>query len=109
MGRDGAFVAAHSLFAEEGPRGPGAKESAKLISIEPRPLHRGWPLFEASRHFELGSVFDCNEGDLPEFVMRQVLGHTRAGWWECDLSNNGLDFRGLRDLRPTQRSRDNEG
>ncbi|HEX3677433.1 MAG TPA: hypothetical protein VHU79_08600 [Sphingomicrobium sp.] len=63
-----------------------------MTTIEPRPLNRGWPLFEAPRRFELGSIFDCAPSDLADFAVRQALGHNRAGWWECDLADNGLTW-----------------
>jgi PAS domain-containing protein len=63
-----------------------------LTSIEPRPLNRGWPLFEAPRRFEFGSIFDCTHADLTDFAVRQALGHKRAGWWECDLADNSLTW-----------------
>jgi PAS domain-containing protein len=63
-----------------------------LISIEPRPLNRGWPLFEAARRFELGSIIDCAPSDLADFAVRQALGHNRAGWWECDLADDRLTW-----------------
>lgn len=60
--------------------------------IEPRPLHRGWPLHEPPRHFELGCLLDNPNSDLADFAVRQALGHNRAGWWECDLSNDSLTW-----------------
>jgi PAS domain-containing protein len=63
-----------------------------LTSIEPRPLNRGWPLFEAPRRFELGSIFDCAPTDLSDFAVRQALGNNRSGWWECDLLENRLTW-----------------
>ena len=63
-----------------------------MSSIEPRPLHRGWPLRESPRHFELGAILDSSADDLPEFAVRQALGHSRAGWWDCDLADNALTW-----------------
>lgn len=65
---------------------------AHFTGIEPRPLHRGWPLHEPTRHFELGCTLDCSASDLADFAVRQVLGHSRAGWWECDLTDNSLSW-----------------
>jgi len=55
-------------------------------------LHRGWPLHEPTRHFELGSTLECSASGLADFAVRQVLGHARAGWWECDLADNSLTW-----------------
>lgn len=63
-----------------------------MSSIEPRPLHRGWPLYEPPRHFEHGCTLDCAADDLTDFAVRQALGHKRAGWWECDLADNQLTW-----------------
>ena len=61
-----------------------------MSPIEPRPLNRGWPLTERPRHFELGSILDDAHDDLADFAVRQALGTNRAGWWECDLSDDSL-------------------
>lgn len=63
-----------------------------MSSIELRPLHRGWPLYEPPRHFEFGSTLDCTAGELTDFAVRQALGNKRAGWWECDLVDNQLTW-----------------
>jgi len=63
-----------------------------LTGIEPRPLHCGWPLYEAPRHFELGRLLDASAADLADFAVRQALGHKRAGWWECDLATSALTW-----------------
>lgn len=55
-------------------------------------MHRDWPLHEPTRHFELGSTLDCSAPDLADFAVRQVLGHSRAGWWECELADNSLTW-----------------
>lgn len=60
--------------------------------IEPRPLYSGWPLHEVGRHFELGSIIEIGPGELAHFAVRQALGRNRAGWWECDLSDNSLTW-----------------
>ena len=59
---------------------------------EPRPLHRGWPLYEPRRQFELGCAFDCPQNELIDFAVRQALGQCRAGWWECELADNSLTW-----------------
>jgi PAS domain-containing protein len=63
-----------------------------LNPIEPRPLHRGWPLYEPPRHFELGYVLNNPVADLADFAVRQALGHNQAGWWECDLTNERITW-----------------
>jgi hypothetical protein len=63
-----------------------------LSPIEPRPLHRGWPLHEPRRQFELGCSFDCRHGDLVDFAVGQALGQRCAGWWECELADNSLTW-----------------
>jgi PAS domain-containing protein len=64
----------------------------RLTATEPRPLHRGWPLYEVPRRFELGSILDCAHDDLADFAVRQALGHNRGGWWDCDLADNRLTW-----------------
>lgn len=63
-----------------------------MTSIEPRPLHGGWPFFEPARRFELGYILDSSATDLTDFAIRQALGRNRAGWWECDLASNELTW-----------------
>jgi PAS domain-containing protein len=63
-----------------------------LTGIEPRPLHRGWPLYEPAGHFAAGSMLDCSAADLADFAARQALGRNRGGWWECDLSDDSLTW-----------------
>jgi PAS domain-containing protein len=63
-----------------------------LTEVEPRPVHSGWPLYEAPRHFELGSILDCSATELADFAVRRVLGHSQAGWWDCNLSDNALTW-----------------
>ncbi len=64
--------------------------SCILSPVEPRPLQSGWPLHEQRGHFQLGSIFEPAPGELADFAVRQALGLSRAGWWECDLSDNSL-------------------
>jgi PAS domain-containing protein len=54
-------------------------------------LEKG-PLFERSRLFELGCIFDCSAADLSGAAIRRVLGRSNAGWWECGLPANGLTW-----------------
>ena len=60
--------------------------------LEPLALHHSWPLFEQSRHFELGQVLNCVITDAAE--PGGVLGIHTAGLWECDLSDNSLIWSG---------------
>jgi PAS domain-containing protein len=64
----------------------------ELTGIEPRPLHRGWPLYEPPGHFAQGSILDCSASDLIDFAVRQALGRNSGGWWECDLSDDSLTW-----------------
>jgi PAS domain-containing protein len=63
-----------------------------LNPIEPRPFHRGWPLSEPARHFELGAILDHPDQDLADFAVRHALGDSHAGWWECDLADERLTW-----------------
>lgn len=61
-----------------------------MSPVEPRPLQSGWPLHEQRGHFELGSLLEPAPGELADFAIRQALGLSRLGWWECDLADNSL-------------------
>lgn len=61
-----------------------------MSSLEARPLQSGWPLHEPRGRFELGSIFEPAPGELADFAVRQALGLSRSGWWECDLADNSL-------------------
>lgn len=63
-----------------------------MALVETRSLHRGWPLFEGPRQFELGQTFNIAGWDLAEFAVRHALGRNRAGWWQCVLPNNELTW-----------------
>ena len=60
----------------------------------PIPIRHSWPLWEQSRHFELGHILSSAVTDLiqPSEVGRLGLHH--AGCWECDLSDNSLIWSG---------------
>jgi PAS domain-containing protein len=67
------------------------------INFNPRipvELSHSWPLFEQSRHFELGCVLNSAAIDAvaPASVGNVSLQH--AGVWECDLSDNSLIWSG---------------
>jgi hypothetical protein len=63
-----------------------------LTEIEPRPLESGWPLYERPRQFEFGSILATRPDAVADFAVRQALGRSRAGWWECDLADNSLTW-----------------
>ena len=63
-----------------------------MNEIEPRPLHSGWPLYERRGQFELGSILSCPPDAVADFAVRQALGRSGAGWWECDLADNSLTW-----------------
>lgn len=53
-----------------------------------------WPLWEQSRHFELGHVLNSAVTDL---IQPRAVGHLgvhHVGCWECDLSDNSLIWSG---------------
>ena len=68
------------------------REGAELNPIEPRPLHRGWALYEPAGEFACGRTLECAADELADFAARQALGQHRAGWWECDLRDNALTW-----------------
>ena len=55
---------------------------------------RSWPLFEQSRHFELGHVLNSAVTDLLQPGAVGDLGLHHAGCWECDLGDNSLIWSG---------------
>jgi hypothetical protein len=57
-------------------------------------LHRSWPIFDKARHFELGSLLSCAVIDMIEPGQVGQLGIHHAGWWECDLADDGLTWSG---------------
>ena len=63
----------------------------RLKRIDPLPLEK-WPLFERSRLFELGCVFNCEPDELTNLAIQRVLGRNSGGWWECDLADNRLTW-----------------
>jgi hypothetical protein len=66
----------------------------KVKATEPLPLHHSWPLFEQSRHFELGLVLNCAAIDLVQPARVGDLGIHHAACWECDLADNSLTWSG---------------
>ena len=57
-------------------------------------LKHSWPLWERSRHFELGHVLNSTIIDVVEPAEVGELGLHHAGCWECDLSDNSLIWSG---------------
>jgi hypothetical protein len=56
------------------------------------PLLRDWPLRERARQFELGCIVHGASDELAQQAVRQVLGNSWAGWWECELAGNQLTW-----------------
>ena len=61
---------------------------------QPCELKHSWPLWERSRHFELGHVLNATITDVVEPAEVGELGVHHAGCWECDLSDNSLIWSG---------------
>jgi len=57
-------------------------------------LHNSWPLFERSKHFELGYILASSVTDalMPSRVGE--LGFHHTGVWECNLIDNSLLWSG---------------
>lgn len=62
--------------------------------LERLPLNHTWPLWERTRHFELGHVLSSVVIDVIEPSAIGELGLHHAGCWECDLSDNSLIWSG---------------
>lgn len=65
-----------------------------MKATEPLQIHHSWPLFEASRHFDLGSVLSCAVTDVIQPGQVGELGIHHAGFWECDLRDNAIIWSG---------------
>lgn len=57
-------------------------------------IRHSWPLWERSRHFELGHILSSAVTDLLQPSEVGNLGLQHAGCWECDLSDNSLIWSG---------------
>ena len=68
--------------------------SISFAPNRPLPLDHSWPLFEQSRHFELGLVLSSAVTDAITPGEVGALGTHHVGCWECDLSNNALCWSG---------------
>lgn len=55
-------------------------------------LKHSWPIWEQSRHFDLGCVLNCAVIDAVSPASVGGLGVQHAGCWECDLSDNSLTW-----------------
>ena len=63
-----------------------------LRPTEPLPLFHSWPLAERPGRTDLGRLVDLalpGIGELPDDGRLAELG---MGWWECDLSDNRLNW-----------------
>lgn len=58
------------------------------------PLSHSWPLYEQSRHFELGHVLSSAVTDLIAPQNVGDLGVHHVGCWECHLPDNSLIWSG---------------
>lgn len=62
----------------------------------PLPVHHSWPLYERDRFFELGQIHECDTldpvPDLVDFATMAWRRRPRLGEWECDLSDNSLNW-----------------
>ena len=65
-----------------------------MTPTEPLLLYHSWPLFEAPRNLELGSILNCAITDALEPNELGQLGPYHAGLWECDLADNSLVWSG---------------
>lgn len=57
-------------------------------------LHHSWPLFERSRHFELGYILNSSVTDALVPAEVGAVGFQHVGVWECDLIDNSLLWSG---------------
>lgn len=57
-------------------------------------MHHSWPLWEAPRKFDLGSILNSAITDALEPSKIGELGAYHAGLWECDLADNSLVWSG---------------
>lgn len=57
-------------------------------------MYYSWPLWEAPRKFDLGSILNSAITDALEPREIGELGAHHAGLWECDLADNSLVWSG---------------
>jgi len=71
-----------------------ASRGTAFRHFEPIALTQTWPLWEQSRHFELGYVLNSAVTDVIKPSEVGALNLHHAGCWECDLSDNSLTWSG---------------
>lgn len=64
------------------------------MATEPLPISNSWPLYEQSRHFDLGCILNCAVTDIVPPTELGELGPHHAGCWECDLADDSLIWSG---------------
>ena len=81
-----------------------------MNTVNPDVLGESWPLWEQSRHFELGHVLNSAITEALDPRVLGMIGPYHAGLWECDLADQSLiwsggvyDLFGLERLAPVQR------
>lgn len=65
-----------------------------MITIEPLQLLHSWPLWDHSRHFDLGCILNCAITDIAEPAEIGALDVHHAGLWECNLADDSLIWSG---------------
>lgn len=65
-----------------------------VTATEALALSHSWPLWEQSRHFELGHILNCAITDVLQPAHVGGLGLHHVGCWECDLTDNSLVWSG---------------
>ena len=75
-------------------RSPKRAEAFNSESFLTVPLRHTWPIWERSRHFELGHILNAVITDLVEPPEIGQMGLQHAGCWECTLSDNSLVWSG---------------
>ena len=70
------------------------KHSSDFNPSVPIELSHSWPLFEQSRHFELGAVLDSAAIDAIWPATVGAIAAQHSGCWECDLADESLIWSG---------------
>jgi PAS domain-containing protein len=65
-----------------------------MITSEPLQLLHSWPLWDRSRHFDLGCMLNCAITHVAQPAEVGALDVHHAGLWECDLADNSLIWSG---------------
>jgi len=66
----------------------------EYAAAEPLALRHSWPLFDQSRHLDLGQILNCAAIDAVQPSIVGELGFQHSGCWECDLSDQSLTWSG---------------